>query len=191
MESRENLVNDLARMFYWCTYQRGFICPTLSFLLMALLVKIMRSLTPEDVYRRIRMFEDEYGLTFEEFEDQLLKKRKSGDLLKAYLEWAGLIDAYKGYEEAGELDYIVEEVQEFGSNQLASLTPKRVELLNNLANTRVESINELARKVKRDVKNVYQDLLVLRDLGLLTLKRQGKRNVVPETLVEEITFLIR
>lgn len=154
-------------------------------------MRIVRSLTPEEVFERIRVFEEQYGVGFDGFEDQFFKGRRSRQLLSVYLEWAGLVDAYRGYEEGGELDYIVEEVREFDSGQLASLTSKRVELLDYLANVRVESINELARKVKRDVKNVYGDLLVLRALGLLVLRRRGKRNIVPETLVEEISFLIR
>lgn len=154
-------------------------------------MRIVRSLTPEEVYRRICRFEEKYTLAFDEFEDRFLKRKRPRHLLGVYLEWAGLVDAYRGYEEEGELDYMVEEIQEFDSKQLASLTPKRVELLDHLANMRVDSINELAHKIKRDVKNVYADLLALQELGLLFLKRRGKRNVVPETLVEEITFLIR
>lgn len=141
--------------------------------------------------KQTRDFEEQYGLVFDEFEDQFLKRGRPRHLLSAYLEWAGLVDAYRGYEESGELDYVIEEVLEFDSEQLASLTPKRVELLNHLGKARVDSINELAHKVKRDVKNVYEDLLALRRLGLLMLKRRGKRNIVPESLVEEITFLIR
>ncbi|MDH5494127.1 MAG: hypothetical protein OEY24_00270 [Candidatus Bathyarchaeota archaeon] len=156
-----------------------------------MLVRVVRSLTPEEVFRRICRFEEQYSLVFDEFEDRFLKRKKPRHLLSAYLEWAGLVDAYRGYEEEGELDYIVEEIREFDSGQLALLTPKRIELLNHLANTRVESINELAHKVKRDVKNVYEDLVALQRLELLVLKRRGKRNVVPETLVEEITFLVR
>ncbi len=151
----------------------------------------MRNLTSEEVHERICTFEEQYNLTFDVFEEQFLKRDRSRPLLSVYLEWAGLVDAYRGYEEGGELDYIVEEIRDFGTKQLASLTPKRIELLNKLANTRVESINELAHKIKRDVKNVYEDLLVLKELGLLVFKRRGKRNVVPKTLVEEITFLVR
>ncbi|MFP3985578.1 MAG: hypothetical protein ACLFU9_06405 [Candidatus Bathyarchaeia archaeon] len=156
-----------------------------------MLVRIVRSLTPEEVARRIRQFEESYSLTFDQFEDQFLKNGRPRQMLGAYLEWAGLVDAYKGYEEGGELDYIVEEVQDFDSDRLARLTLKRVELLNHLANRRVESINELAHQVKRDVKNVYEDLQALQKLGLLALERRGKRNVVPETLIEEIAFLFR
>jgi len=153
-------------------------------------VRIVRSLTLEEVSGRIREFEKQYGLTFNEFEEQFLRN-KPKHLLSVYFEWAGLVDAYKGYEEGGELDYIVEEIRELHSRELAVLTSKRMELLDYLANTRVESINELARKVKRDVKNVYEDLVALQRLGLLVLKRRGKRNIVPETMVEELTFLIR
>lgn len=156
-----------------------------------MLVRIVRSLTPEEVLKRIHAFEEQHDLVFEEFEDQFLKSKRPRHLLSTHLEWAGLVDAHRGYEEGGELDYIVEEIQEFSTERLAMLTPKRVELLDQLASVRVESINELAHKVRRDVKNVYGDLLALQRLGLLVLKRRGKRNVVPETLVEEITFLIR
>jgi len=60
-----------------------------------------------------------------------------------------------------------------------------------LTSLRVESINDLAQKVRRNVKNVYQDLQVLRKLGFVALRKRGKRNLVPEALVEEITFMIR
>jgi len=71
------------------------------------------------------------------------------------------------------------------------LTPKRLELLYSLASLRPESINDLARKTKRNIKNVYQDLKALKTLGFVTFKKRGKRNIVPETLVEEITLMIR
>ncbi len=112
-------------------------------------------------------------------------------MVGAYFEWSGLVHAYRGYVEGGELDYVVEEMRELRSNEVALLTPKRLELLDSLASLRIESINDFAQKIRRNVKNVYQDLQVLRKLGLVTLEKRGKRNIVPETLVEEITFLIR
>lgn len=155
------------------------------------MVRIVRSLTPEEVYKRISGMEARYGLVFEEFEDQFLKRGRPAELLSVYLEWAGLVDAYRGYEEGGDLDFTVEEIRKFNTRQLAKLTPKRLELLDHLASTRVESINELAHRIRRDVKNVYQDLLALKELNLLQLKKSGKRKIVPETFVEEIAFLIR
>lgn len=86
---------------------------------------------------------------------------------------------------------MVEEIRDFKPEQTAMLTPKRVELLYQLVVLRVESINDLAQKVKRNVKNVYQDLKVLKRLGFVKLNRRKGRASIPETLVKEITFLIR
>jgi len=85
----------------------------------------------------------------------------------------------------------VEEMQELSPDQLALLTPKRLELLYRVASLRPESISDLARKTRRNIKNVYHDLQALKRLGFVTLVRRGKRSVIPETLVEEITLLIR
>jgi predicted transcriptional regulator len=74
--------------------------------------------------------------------------------------------------------------------QAALLTPKRLELLYNLATVRVDSISDLAQKVRRNVKNVYEDLKVLDKLGFVKLNRRKGRALIPETLVKEITFLI-
>ncbi len=112
-------------------------------------------------------------------------------MVGAYFEWSGLVHAYRGYVEGGELDYVVEEMRDMDSKDMALLTPKRLELLDSLGNFRTESISDLARKIRRNVKNVYQDLQLLRKIGFVTFKKRGKRNIVPETLVEEITFLIR
>jgi len=37
----------------------------------------------------------------------------------------------------------------------------------------------------------YQDLQMLAKLGFVTFKKKGKRNIIPQTLLEEITLLIR
>ena len=91
----------------------------------------------------------------------------------------------------GELDYTAEEVKDFKPEQTALLTPKRIELLCQLAVLRVESINDLAQKVKRNVKNVYEDLKVLNMFGFVKLNKRKKRALIPETLVKEITFIVR
>jgi predicted transcriptional regulator len=90
----------------------------------------------------------------------------------------------------GELDYTAEEIKDFEPEEVALLTPRRTELLYRLADLRVESINDLAKKVRRDVKNVYQDLEALRKFGFVRLSKRKGRALTPETLVKEITFLI-
>jgi hypothetical protein len=155
------------------------------------LIRIARQLTLEEVQGRIRHYEKEQGASFDQFEELFWKKKLDRRLMGTYSEWADLVHAYRGYVESGELDYVVEEERELGPKETALLTPKRLELLYALASMRPESINDLAQKTRRDVKNVYEDLKTLKTLGFVSFKRRGKRNIVPETLVEEITLLIR
>ena len=156
-----------------------------------MLLRIIRSLTSEEVGEKIRMFEKEFGMGFETFDELFLKQRLDSRLARIYFEWAELVDSYKGYIEEGTLDYTIEEIRDLEPEEGALLTPKRIELLYQLASLRVESINDLAQKVKRNVKNVYEDLQVLSNLGFVILNKRKGRALVPETLVKEITFLIR
>jgi len=156
-----------------------------------MLLRIIRDLTSDEVQDKLRQFEKEFGMNFEKFEELFLKQKLDPRFTRSYFEWAELMDSYKGYIEDGELDYSVEEIKDFRSEQASSLTPKRIELLYQLAALRVESINDLARKVKRNVKNVYEDLEVLRRFGFVRLSKRKGIALTPETLVKEIAFLIR
>jgi hypothetical protein len=156
-----------------------------------MLLTIVRNLTSEEILERIRKFEKEFGMSFEKFEELFLGQRLDAKLARVYFEWAELVDSYKGYMEEGTVDYVVEEIRDFKPEQAALLTPKRMELLHQLATLRVESINDLSQKVRRNVKNVYQDLKVLSKFGFVKLNKRRGRAIIPETLVKEITFLIR
>ncbi len=156
-----------------------------------MLIRVVRRLTIEEVLERIKSFEMEHGMTFDDFEELFLEKKLNRQSAGVYFEWADLVHAYRGYVESGELDYIVEELKDLSPSEMALLTPKRLQLLYSLAGLRVESINDLSQKTRRNVKNVYQDLQALRKLGFVTFKKIGKRNIVPETLMEEITLVIR
>jgi len=154
-----------------------------------MLVKVLRRLTLEEVEEQMKKLEKTYGMSFDEFEEQLLTTGRMEKSVDAYFRWARLVHAYRGYMEDGELHCVVEELRDLSSDELKAFTPKRFELLCALSNLRVESINDLARKLHRDVKNVYQDLKVLRKLRLLKLNRKRDKKIVPEVLVEEITFV--
>jgi hypothetical protein len=156
-----------------------------------MLLKITRSLTLEEIQDRIKGFEKEFSMGFEEFEEHFLKRQSDAKLARAYFEWAELVNNYKGYVEEGQLDYTVEEMKEFTPEQVALLTPKRIELLYQLATLRVDSINDLATKVRRNVKNVHQDLQILSKFGFVKMTRRKGRILIPETLVKEVAFLIR
>jgi len=156
-----------------------------------MLVRIIRNLTSEEVEEKIKRFEKEFGMPFERFEELFLKQNLDAKFTGVYFEWAELVDSYRGYVEEGTLDYTVEEIRDLSPEQVALLTPRRIELLFRIAALRVESINDLAQKVKRNVKNVYQDLQVLSKLGFVKLNKQKGKALIPETLVKEIAFLIR
>ena len=155
------------------------------------MIRVVRQLTLEEVQARIWNYEKERGLSFDEFEELFWRKKLDRRLMGTYSEWAGLVHAYRGYVESGELDYVIEEERELEPKKAKLLTPKRLELLYSLVSLRPESINDLAHKTRRDVKNVYEDLKALRTLGFVSFKKRGRRNIVPETLVEEITLPIR
>jgi len=156
-----------------------------------MLLRVIRDLTSEEVEDRIKRFEQEFGLSFEKFEELFLGQNLDAKYVRVYFEWAELVDSYKGYIEEGTLDYTIEEVKDFKPDQVALLTPRRMELLFQIAALRVESINDLAQKVRRNVKNVYLDLQVLSKLGFVKMNRRRGRALIPETLVREIAFLIR
>jgi hypothetical protein len=156
-----------------------------------MLIRIIRNLTSEEIEEKIKKFEKEFGMSFEKFEELFLGQKLDAKHARVYFEWAELVDSYKGYIEEGTLDYAVEEIKDFKPEQAALLTPKRIELLYKLAALRVESINDLAKKVRRNVKNVYQDLQALSKFGFVKMDKRKGRALIPETLVKEITFLIR
>jgi len=55
----------------------------------------------------------------------------------------------------------------------------------------VSSITELAKKVgPRDIKNVYEDLQILKKLGFVTLEKEEKR-VIPRLLLSSIRLDFR
>jgi predicted transcriptional regulator len=74
------------------------------------------------------------------------------------------------------------------------LTRNRLALLRVIRAQRPGSIYELAKKVKRDLKNVQQDLRILEEYGLIRMtagSRAGKRRVkIPEAPFAEIALKI-
>ncbi|RJS80257.1 ArsR family transcriptional regulator [Candidatus Bathyarchaeota archaeon] len=158
---------------------------------MLMLVRVVRDLTPEEVEEKIKEFERKFNMKFDEFEELFLEKRLNDELADIYFEWAELVDTYKGYVEDGQLDYTIEEIRNFKPEEISLLTPKRIQLLYQLANLRVESINDLARKTRRNVKNIYQDLKILSKLGFVKFRKNKGRNITPEVIAKEVIFMIR
>ncbi|PWU17348.1 MAG: hypothetical protein C5B49_09030 [Bdellovibrio sp.] len=63
----------------------------------------------------------------------------------------------------------------------------RLELLSAIRRGKPKSIQELARMIKRDFKNVHQDVKLLADFGLIDLKDAGpRRSAEPQAKYSEI-----
>ena len=111
------------------------------------------------------------------------------DVFEDYVEWMGMVHALRAWREGEDFDYLTEDVMELEWEEFSKLTPRRLDLLDQLSRVRSESINDLAAKIGRDVKNVYTDLKKLEGLGLIRLVKEG-RSMVPELLVHEVTLLL-
>ncbi len=61
------------------------------------------------------------------------------------------------------------------------ITGARIELISVIRNKKPVSIQELARFVDRDFKNVYQDVKLLAQFGLIEIKEQGPRKAAMPT----------
>nr|WP_202935202.1 hypothetical protein [Halorussus amylolyticus] len=91
-------------------------------------------------------------------------------------------------EESEEIDEHA--VLQFGTydDLVDSLTPLRVELIQEIANKQPDSMRAAARLVDRDVSDVHSDLKHLEVLGILELKEGGSggavRPVVPFNKIE-------
>jgi predicted transcriptional regulator len=73
------------------------------------------------------------------------------------------------------------------------LTRERLSLMRTIRTRHPSSLYQLAKMVKRDFKNVQEDILILERHGLVRISKEprGKRKVkVPEVLFEEIALKI-
>jgi predicted transcriptional regulator len=69
------------------------------------------------------------------------------------------------------------------------ITGARLELLNMIRHQKPKSIQELARFVARDFKNVYQDVKLLAQFGLIDLVETGpRRSASPVAKFSEIVL---
>ncbi len=69
------------------------------------------------------------------------------------------------------------------------LTPKRLQLLRFIKDNKPYSIREIAKQLNRDYKNVYTDLKLLKELGIIELKEKNG-SLVPVVLYDEIDIKV-
>lgn len=72
------------------------------------------------------------------------------------------------------------------------LTEKRLELLHVIKEQEPNSVYELAKILKRDIKNVNDDIELLKNIGLvsITKAREGRGRVIPRVNYDKIQLEI-
>ena len=125
-------------------------------------IRLSRTLEIEEINKKIRSLKR--------------KKNVSNKEKNSLLEYER---AFKEYEESGEVFYVEEYVTEMTLQRFRKMfTTKRMEILNQLNKRGFNSIAELSRFLKRDIKNVYDDLKIMEGFGLVKLKKQSKNSKV-------------
>ena len=140
-----------------------------------------------EVRKRLEDYEEKYLKRFPAFHSEFISGTMDRERFQDYVEWNSMIHALRAYNEGEDFEYYAEEDLGVSRSDFEMLTPKRLELLDEIADRHVESINELAKSLRRNVKNVYNDIKILERLGFIRLSREG-RGLVPELLVQEVTI---
>jgi predicted transcriptional regulator len=151
--------------------------------------RVVRRIPLNEVRERVAAFVAKYSNQYQELSREFESGKMPRERLDDYIEWSSMIHALRAAGEGEDFDYYVEEDLGLTTKEFQSLTPRRIELLDYLADEHASSINELSDRLGRDVKNVYGDLRVLERLSFIRLVKEGK-SLVPELLVQEVTILL-
>ena len=73
-----------------------------------------------------------------------------------------------------------------------ALTPRRLELLRLIKKHHPKTLHQLSRLADRDIKNVTQDIGLLKNLGLLSTRKEktGRKEVSPAVNYDAIELMI-
>ena len=152
-------------------------------------LRVVKRIPIHEVREKILSIELKYGENFRNLHDDFLHGRLGREQFQDYVEWSSMNHAIRAAGEGEDFDYYAEEELPFTLRELKQLTPLRVQILDYISGQQVNSINELAVNLSRDVKNVYTDLKILEKLGFIRFSLRG-RGHVPELLIQELTFML-
>jgi hypothetical protein len=151
--------------------------------------RVVKRIPFNEVISRMEALEKKYDGDLSLLHDDFLLGRLEQESFDDYVEWSGMNHALMAYGEGEDFEYFAEMEVELKPEEYERLTPRRLELLAHLSSIPVSSINDLATKIGRDVKNVYFDLKILEELGFIIFVKEG-RGLRPEVLVQEISLLL-
>ncbi len=81
-------------------------------------------------------------------------------------------------------------INSFDDDFLEIFTRKRIQLIREIMNQEPKSIRDLAIKVERDIKNVFEDLRLLHNFNIIDFEVRG-RCKVPVVRKKMIIFRLR
>jgi predicted transcriptional regulator len=129
-----------------------------------MIVKISKTIGKKESVLLTQEWEKDYG-SFDSLQHKvMISKCSDPKLMDVYIQWK-YISSGAELQEA----VIFENAELFDV-----LTPRRVELLELISNNDFMSIRDLALKIKRNYKNVYDDLKSLARYELIELKGRGR-----------------
>ena len=138
-------------------------------------VKIIKRRNKSDIQDMIKKWEKEYGTLSSLNQKVLISKCTSPEQMSVFVLWKYLSQG------ADFQDNI--EVEDTGVFEV--LSPRRAELLEYLMNNDIPSIKNLADSLRRNYKNVYDDLQALAKYDLVELTESG-RSLKPCSVVTNI-----
>lgn len=142
-----------------------------------MLVEIEKEHRPKDIQDELDNLKSKHGSAEKLHQKVMIEKCGDPSSVDDHIIWKAI---------AAQDCEFVEKITVDSSNIFGDLTPKRVELLEYIRTQDVKSIKDLAHELKRNYKNVYDDLKALEDWGLVSLPRRGK-DKKPISHVESLT----
>lgn len=141
-------------------------------------VELIKHYTTEDVEAEVKRLADAHGSVDSLAQKVSVVKCGSPKLQDELMLWRALAVPHVEVRTSVAFE---------GSEKVANLTPARMDLLEAVRRTRPHSVRQLATSVKRDYKNVYDDVRALCDVGLVELVVQGRKSR-PVCTADEIKF---
>ncbi|MBA3044901.1 MAG: hypothetical protein KKH41_07965 [Candidatus Thermoplasmatota archaeon] len=127
-------------------------------------IKIVKKWKTRDIGDMLAAFDKKYGTMNSLQQKVLISKCTSPELMNDYVLWKNLSQGAEFQD-----IIIVKDPDIFDT-----LSPKRVEMLEFLMNNEVKSIRHLSTSLRRNYKNVYDDLNALSKYGLVDLTASGR-----------------
>ena len=136
--------------------------------------------TKDDVSALIKVYEAKHGSLDSLRQKILTEKCTDPNISDEYLIWSSLKDG-SSYKES--IVFEDAEIVDF-------FTKKRFELIEFLLLHKVSSITDLSQSLKRNYKNVYDDLKVLSEYNIIRFVERGRSKVpLPSIKRIEVDFL--